>query len=67
MPNFRTSLGSPSKGFGPAGLAFPIHDRMPIILDPDGCELWLDPWMKDMGSATELLKPCDARPMRCYP
>ena len=44
-----------------------VHDRMPVILDPDGYDLWLDPWMTDMGAASELLKPCDARLMRCYP
>ena len=30
-------------------------------------DLWLDPWMKDVGAASELLKPYDARRMRCYP
>jgi putative SOS response-associated peptidase YedK len=40
---------------------------MPVILDPDAYELWLDPGMRDEGEASELLKPCDARLMRCYP
>jgi putative SOS response-associated peptidase YedK len=40
---------------------------MPVILDPDGYDLWLDPGMTDAGAASELLKPCDARLMRCYP
>jgi putative SOS response-associated peptidase YedK len=44
-----------------------IHDRMPVILDPDGYELWLDPGMKDVAAASDLLKPFDARLMRCYP
>ncbi len=44
-----------------------IHDRMPVILDPDSYDLWLDPGMKDAGAASELLKPCDARLMRSYP
>jgi putative SOS response-associated peptidase YedK len=22
-----------------------VHDRMPVILDPDSYDLWLDPWM----------------------
>jgi putative SOS response-associated peptidase YedK len=43
-----------------------VHDRMPVILDPDGYDLWLDPGMRDVGAASELLKPCDARLMRCY-
>jgi hypothetical protein len=29
--------------------------------------LWLDPAMKDLGAASEPLKPDDARLMRCYP
>jgi putative SOS response-associated peptidase YedK len=40
---------------------------MPVILDPDNHDLWLDPGMKDVAVASELLKPCDARMMRCYP
>jgi putative SOS response-associated peptidase YedK len=44
-----------------------VHDRMPVILDPDSYDLWLDPGMKDVRAAAELLKPYDARLMRCYP
>jgi putative SOS response-associated peptidase YedK len=44
-----------------------VHDRMPVILDPDGYDLWLDPGMRDASAASELLKPCDARLMRHYP
>jgi putative SOS response-associated peptidase YedK len=44
-----------------------VHDRMPVILDPDGYDLWLDPGMRDASAAFELLKPCDARLMRCFP
>jgi putative SOS response-associated peptidase YedK len=40
---------------------------MPVILDPDGYDLWLDPGMRDVTTVSELLKPCDARLMRCYP
>ena len=40
---------------------------MPVILDPDGYDLWLDPGMSDANVASELLKPYDARQMRCYP
>ena len=45
----------------------PVHDRMPVILDPDGYDLWLDPGMTDVSAASELLKPHDGRLMRCYP
>ena len=44
-----------------------IHDRMPVILDRDSYDLWLDPGMRDVTAASELLKPYDARQMRCYP
>jgi putative SOS response-associated peptidase YedK len=44
-----------------------VHDRMPVILDPDAYDVWLDPGMKDVAAASELLKPYGARLMRCYP
>ena len=44
-----------------------VHDRMPVILDPDSYQLWLDPGMRDASAASELLKPYDARLMRYYP
>ena len=44
-----------------------VRDRMPVILDPDSYDLWLDPAMKNVDAASELLKPYDARLMRCYP
>lgn len=44
-----------------------IHDRMPVILDPDGYDVWLDPGMTNVQVVSEMLKPCDARAMRCYP
>ena len=44
-----------------------LHDRMPVILDPDSYDLWLDPGMTDVAAATELLKPFDSRSMRSYP
>jgi putative SOS response-associated peptidase YedK len=43
-----------------------IHDRMPVILNPDGYDLWLDPGMGDVDALSELLKPSDA-PMRRFP
>jgi putative SOS response-associated peptidase YedK len=52
---------------GPNAVTSAIPDRMPVILDPDAYDLWLDPGMKDVGAASGLLKPYDARLMRCYP
>jgi putative SOS response-associated peptidase YedK len=44
-----------------------LHDRMPVILDPDNYDFWLDPGMTDAQVVSELLEPCDARLMQCYP
>jgi len=44
-----------------------VHDRMPVILGPESYDLWLDTGMRDVTAASELLKPYDARLMRCYP
>ena len=43
-----------------------VHDRMPVILGQDCYDLWLDPGMNDGATPSELLKPFDARLMRCY-
>ena len=51
----------------PNAVTAAVHDRMPVILDPDSYDLWLDPGMQNVAAASELLKPFDARLMRCYP
>ena len=51
----------------PNAVTAPVHDRMPVILDSYGYDLWLDPGMKDVSAASDLLKPYDARLMWCYP
>jgi putative SOS response-associated peptidase YedK len=43
-----------------------VHDRMPVILDPTNYNLWLDPGVTNVDAARDLLKPYDARLMRCY-
>jgi putative SOS response-associated peptidase YedK len=40
---------------------------MPVILDPDAYDLWIDPGMHDMRVVSDMLKPYDARMMRAYP
>jgi hypothetical protein len=35
-------------------------------LIPESYDIWLDPGMRDVAEASELLKPYDARRMRCY-
>src|SRR5216683_2862980 len=44
-----------------------VHDRMPVILDRDDYDLWLDPGMTNVEAVSEMLKPYDARTMRSYP
>jgi putative SOS response-associated peptidase YedK len=44
-----------------------VHDWMPVILDPQNYDLWLDPGMTNVQVISDILKPCDARQMRCYP
>jgi len=51
----------------PNAVAVAVHDRMPVILDPDAYALWLDPGMKKVQAVSGLLRPCDARQMRCFP
>ena len=51
----------------PNAVTSAIHDRMPVILDPGNYDLWLDPGMHDMNAVSDMLKPFNARLMRCYP
>ncbi len=51
----------------PNAVTAPVHNRMPVILDPAHYDLWLDPGMQNVAVISELLKPYDARFMRCYP
>ncbi len=51
----------------PNAVTSAVHDRMPVILDPDSYDLWLDPGIREVAVVSELLKPFDARMMRCYP
>jgi putative SOS response-associated peptidase YedK len=51
----------------PNAVTSAVHDRMPVILDPDNYDLWLDPGMTNAEAVSEMLRPLDARLMRCYP
>lgn len=51
----------------PNSLLSDIHDRMPVILNPDNHELWLDPAFRDTASLSEMLRPFGAGQMRRYP
>ena len=49
----------------PNPLAAAIHDRMPVILDPDDYDRWLDP-ETPIPELRALLKPCPAELMEAY-
>ena len=51
----------------PNAVTSAVHDRMPVILDRDNNDLWLDPGMNNVEVLSELLKPYDANRMRAYP
>ena len=51
----------------PNAVTSAVHARMPVILDSDCYDLWLDPGMHDMNAVSDMLKPFDAGLMRCYP
>jgi len=51
----------------PNAVTSTVHDRMPVILEPDSYDLWLDPGMQNVAAVSDLLKPYDARQMRCFP
>jgi putative SOS response-associated peptidase YedK len=50
----------------PNAVTSAIHDRMPVILDRDSYDLWLDPGMTNVQVVGELLKPYDPSHMQCY-
>ena len=43
-----------------------IHDRMPVILDPEDESAWLDPDLQDTDAISELLVPYPAEQMTAY-
>ena len=44
-----------------------LHDRMPVILDPNQYDAWLDPDQQDAQAASRLLKPYAADKMAAWP
>jgi putative SOS response-associated peptidase YedK len=45
----------------------PIHDRMPVILDPADYAFWLNPEQRDTAALAGLLKPHPAGAMEAVP
>jgi putative SOS response-associated peptidase YedK len=50
----------------PNALLADIHDRMPVIMQPDSYDLWLDPGFKNAAELSGLLIPFDPSPMKRY-
>ncbi|MCU0809152.1 MAG: SOS response-associated peptidase, partial [Candidatus Contendobacter sp.] len=44
-----------------------IHDRMPVILDPEDEARWLDPALTDPAALRPLLVPCPPERLRVWP
>jgi putative SOS response-associated peptidase YedK len=45
----------------------PVHDRMPVIIEPADYVQWLDPEIQDTGQLRHLLHPCPADEMTACP
>ncbi len=45
----------------------PLHDRMPVILDPQNYKLWLNPDYDHAPTLQAMLQPYPAATMACYP
>jgi putative SOS response-associated peptidase YedK len=48
-------------------LVAPVHDRMPVILDPESLEAWLDTGGRPGDTVDALLRPCPAERLEAYP
>lgn len=51
----------------PNTLMEPIHNRMPVILEPVDYSAWLDPSYFDKAHLQSLLRPLEPELMACYP
>ncbi|MDX1578845.1 MAG: SOS response-associated peptidase, partial [Gemmatimonadota bacterium] len=47
-------------------LLLPLHDRMPVLLDEEGVDLWLDGSVGDPARALEALGPSEAVPLEVF-
>ncbi len=45
----------------------PVHDRMPVIIDPADFDRWLDPECRDAKAMQALLQPWPAAGMEAFP
>jgi putative SOS response-associated peptidase YedK len=64
--------GAPVRTFAilttrPNALVGALHDRMPVILSPEGEDLWLDAGIEDAARLAPLFEPPDAAAMEAFP
>lgn len=52
---------------GPNDFMSSIHDRMPVILDREGVDLWLDEETVEPAVVMGLLRPCAENVLTAYP
>lgn len=45
----------------------PIHDRMPVILDPDHWPDWLSPQENQSSIPLQMIRPCDPESLQAWP
>jgi putative SOS response-associated peptidase YedK len=48
-------------------LVSPVHDRMPVILDPQHFGTWIDRTVQEPAALAPMLRPFDPDRMRAYP
>ncbi len=51
----------------PNELVAELHDRMPVILSPEGEALWMDPHEQDPARLAPLFEPPDSATMEAFP
>jgi putative SOS response-associated peptidase YedK len=51
----------------PNEIAKPVHDRIPVILDPRNYKRWLDPAVNVPAEVRPLLRPFPAETMTAFP
>lgn len=52
---------------GPNEVLAPIHDRMPVIIQPEDYDAWLDPRNTEKAALLPLIRPAEASSMSAYP
>jgi putative SOS response-associated peptidase YedK len=48
-------------------LVRPVHDRMPVIVEPRHYDLWIDRGVREPAKLADVLRPIPADAMRAYP